>query len=71
MAAPRESPNGSVRELSPEEGRRFFDRRARALLGISGAEFLQRWDAGEYRSLADDPEHPEIMTLAMLSDFGR
>jgi hypothetical protein len=63
--------DGEVRFLSREEGRALFDQRARDLLGISGDEFLRRWDAGEYDAVADDPDHPEIMDLVMLRSFGR
>jgi len=30
-------------------------------LGTSGAEFLERWDAGYYD---DDPDRPEVMNVA-------
>ena len=39
--------NGVV-ELTSEEVEREFDAEARRSLGISGAEFRQRWQAGEY-----------------------
>ncbi len=55
-----------VIELDEEESRRFFDDKARTLLGISGEEFVRRWHAGDYAEIADDPEHPDIMYLAML-----
>ena len=60
-----------VRFLSREEGRAFFDEQARKLLGISGEEFLRRWDAGEYDDIFDEPDHPEIMDLHMMEGFGR
>ena len=63
--------DGEVRFLSREEGRALFDQRARNLLGISGDEFLRRWDAGEYDAMVDDPDHPEIVDLVMLRSFGR
>ncbi len=55
-------------ELSPEESRAFFDDKARTLLGISGEEFLKRWNAGDYDEIADDPDHSDIMYLAILGD---
>jgi hypothetical protein len=58
-------------ELDPEEAQAIFDALARELLGISGAEFLRRWDAGAYDAIADDPDHPEVMRLALLESFGR
>lgn len=58
--------------LPPEEARAFFDRKARAILGISGPEFLRRWDAGEYRNLTEETrEERDIMRVAELIPFGR
>ncbi|HEY7033586.1 MAG TPA: hypothetical protein VH482_19775 [Thermomicrobiales bacterium] len=57
--------------FSPDETREAFDELGRLLMQISGAEFIRRWDAGEYVDIADDPDHPEIMRLAMLIPFGR
>ena len=71
MAAPGKRRNGQVRRLNPEESRQFFDEQARKALGMSGDEFLRRWDAGEFDAIADDPDHPEIMHLAMLIPFAR
>jgi hypothetical protein len=56
-----------VREATHEEGRRLFDERARELLGISGEEFLRRWDAGEYTDAVD----PAVNAVALLIPFGR
>lgn len=56
-------------QLSYEEGRRMFDERCRARLGISGDEFLRKWDAGEYGPDPDD--HPGVMGLYMLLPFVR
>lgn len=60
-----------VRILTPEEGRAFFDRRARSELGISGEEFLKRWDAGEYRPIPDTVEGRRIGRLVMMIPFAR
>lgn len=56
---------------TPEEGRALFDHQAQKLLNISGEEFLRRWDAGEYREIADAPGQHHIMRLSMLIPFGR
>jgi hypothetical protein len=37
-----------VCELDEAEGRELFDQTARKALGISGPEFLRRYDSGEY-----------------------
>ncbi len=52
--------------LSPEAEQEYFDEQAREALGISGDEFRRRWQAGEYRDIADDPEHGEILRLAAM-----
>ncbi len=71
MAVASKRKNGTIHFLNREAGRAFFDEQARRLLGISGEELLRRLDAGEYDSIADDPDHSEIMDLAMLRSFGR
>jgi hypothetical protein len=52
--------------MTPEEALAFFDREARKTLGISGDEFLRRWDAGEYRPVPDTREGRKIGLLVML-----
>lgn len=39
-----------IRELTPDECWVLFDERARRYLGIGGAEFIRRWEAGDYRA---------------------
>ena len=60
-----------VKFITPEEARELFDRRARMELGISGEEFLRRWDAGEYDSIPDTPDGWKIARLSMILDFAR
>ena len=57
-----------VHELSAEEGRELFDKTARRLLGLSGDEFLARWDSGDYR---DERENMAVTKVAMLIPFAR
>ncbi len=57
--------------LPPEQGRARFDHEARQVIGISGEEFLRRWDAGEYRNLPDTPEGWRIMDVVTLIPFVR
>lgn len=40
-----------VVELSEAEGVELFDRVTRREMGISGEEFLRRWDAGEWEGV--------------------
>ena len=57
---------------SADEAHAFFDSQAREALGISGEEFLRRWDAGEFQPVSDEtPEDRKIGHLAMLVPFAR
>lgn len=47
----------------------MFDAAARKWMGISGEEFIRRWDAGEYREIADKDGYRHIMDLAMMMSF--
>lgn len=38
----------AVIELDADQGERLFDRIVRREMGMSAAEFLSRWDAGEW-----------------------
>ena len=60
-----------IRFLDDEEAREYFDGAARYLLGISGDEFLRRYDAGEYNRELPDRELRAVMKLRMLEDFVR
>lgn len=57
--------------VDPEEGRRMFDEAVREVMGISGQEFICRYDAGEYADIPDDLAHRHIIDLALLIPFGR
>lgn len=58
--------------LSLEESFAVFDRQARRLMGgMSGDEFIRRWNAGEYAEIADKPGHLHIMRLAMMMPVGQ
>lgn len=48
--------------ISPEEGRILFARQARKLLGMSGEEFVRRYDAGTL----PNPTDPRVMRIAAL-----
>jgi hypothetical protein len=56
-----------VRELDREAGQELLDEQARKYLGISGVEFLRRWEAGE----VDADDDPDVMRVAMLAGFAR
>lgn len=55
-----------------EEGRKLLDWQARRYLGISGEEFIERWDKGEYGDPDDRTRNPPgVMELAMILPFVR
>ena len=43
-----------VEELSEQEADELFDRICRREMGVSGAEFLRRWDAGDFADVDVD-----------------
>lgn len=57
--------------VTPEEARVLFDREAQRTLGISGEEFLRRWDSGEYQPVPDDTEGRKIARMSMIISFAR
>jgi hypothetical protein len=68
--APKHVDSG-IRLLDDDEACQQFDRQAQRLMGISGAEFLRRYDAGELDDLQDDRQQGAVMKLAMLTDLVR
>lgn len=69
LVQPAETDDASV--LDHAAAAALFDRQAQRLLGISGEEFLRRWDAGEFRDEEDSPQGRAAMFLAVLLPFGR
>lgn len=61
------------RVLSPEEGHAFFDDQARYVTGLSGEEFIAKWETGAYfgQNLDATPEGRLIAGLALLIPFAR
>jgi hypothetical protein len=73
-----ERTNGTASDAIPgihlttvEEGRALFDHQAKKTLGISGKEFLEKWDAGGYRQVPDTAEGRKVRRLVMLMPFAR
>ena len=56
---------------TPEEGRRMFDEAARKIMGMSGEEFIRRWEAGEFDATFDQEGSRYIDDLASLIPFAR
>lgn len=71
METTAERTDQRIEWFSPEETREAFDASAREWFGMSGEEFIRRWDAGEFDAIADDADHPQVMWLATLIPFGR
>jgi hypothetical protein len=67
----RQPPFPEVVWVNPEDGARMFDEAARELLGISGQEFLRRWDSGEYAAVFDLPGYETVGDLASLMSLAR
>jgi hypothetical protein len=68
MAVVHQQSDLRVQEVTAKEGREIVDRAARRHLSMSGEEFLKAWDAGVFD---DDPDRPEVMSVAMLLPFAR
>jgi hypothetical protein len=64
-------PIEGVRFLNDDEARAAYDKEARRLLGISGDEFLRRYDAGEYKRPLTDREARGVMKMRMIEDLVR
>ena len=68
---PDEMPGIEIHYPSKEEAQQFFDAEAMKTLGISGDEFLRRWEAGEWQPVPDDTEVRKIAELSMMIPFAR
>ena len=67
MAVPARSPDiarddESIKTMTREEGLRLLDRQARKFLGMSGEEFIVRYNAGEFEA----PFRLEVARVAIL-----
>jgi hypothetical protein len=71
MATTKREPIEGVQYISAAEAREVFDYQARRLMGMSGEEFLRRWDEGEFHDLFDKPGHENLTSLVMKMGFGR
>jgi len=53
--------------LTTEEAHAIFEENARYYLGLSGDEFIRKWDAGGF----DDAEAPGVWDVAILLPLSR
>ncbi len=56
-----------IHEADRQAGWAMLDRVAREELNISGAEFLAKWDAGDFEHVDD----PAVTRVSMLIPFAR
>jgi hypothetical protein len=68
MTALPETEDGSIRELTQEEGVALLERQTRRLLGMGADEFIKAWESGDFD---DNPDQPELMRLVALIPFAR
>jgi hypothetical protein len=73
MAESAKRADQSVRWLTDEESCADFDAEARRVMGMSGEEFLRRYDAGEFDDMPDTSakEHLDFISLEMLISWSR
>jgi hypothetical protein len=71
MAVTKEQAEHQIQWLTDEEARAIFDEEARKVMGMSGEEFLRRYDAGEFDAVLDDSDYPALMRLVSLIPWGR
>ena len=52
-----------MRKGDADELRNYFEARVKTQFGISGEDFILRFDAGEYDELLDDGDFAEILMM--------
>lgn len=55
--------NGYIRQVDREEGYAMLDHLTRKHMQMSAREFIERWEAGQFR---DEDEFPEATQLSMM-----
>ncbi len=71
LRSPIESDEDDDFIMPKEEALAFFEREIQRLMGMSGSEFIRRYDAGEYEDLEDIPENWNVLRASFLIPFGR
>ena len=70
-ALPAGIDDNHFRWMTPDEERQLFDKRARALMSMSGEEFLRRLDRGDFADALEEEADLNLSYLVTLSDLGR
>jgi len=52
-----------MRKGDAEQLRRYFEARVKDCFGITGEEFIRRFDDGEYNEMEDDGDFAEIVMM--------
>lgn len=71
MVAEPQTADNPIVAMTADEEAADFDRQVRARLGMTGAEFLRDLDAGRWDDVIDDPDHRDVLSLALLADVVR
>lgn len=58
--------DSEIVQLSPQEAAEAFDAVARREMGLSGEEFLRRWDAGEFQGRRMDEVEGLVATWSAM-----
>lgn len=66
FASVREALDPSTKESVANAANAFFDHETRALLNMSGDEFVRKWEAGRMIEEASEEERPKVTLLATL-----
>jgi hypothetical protein len=71
MVAEAQPTDDAIIWTTAEDEVAFFNRQARALVDMSGADFRRRLAAGEFDAFIDDGEHSDYLYLAILARVAR
>lgn len=65
-----DAPEGVI-YLTGQAALDFFEREIQRLMDISGAEFIERYESGEYETLEDIPENWNVLRASFLIPFAK
>jgi hypothetical protein len=63
-----ETPTGQYKELTRDEGWELLERQAQQHLAVTASEFIEHWDAGDYRT---GPKREEAAYVALFLAYVR
>jgi hypothetical protein len=62
---------GYVQELTEKQSWKLFDRPVHYYLGVSGEEFVVRWESGQYKGPDAEPSRMSVVMLLPFAVPGR